>query len=218
MDPFAPKNTTATVDFSKFTVEDMEGATVAFLILAMLNWIAQFGKYFVYFWFVLGLEEIIATLMGAVSTVTGGVDTSSVASATAGANAFAGLASTFTKLLAKFTVIIPAGLFVGTMLNSALTFWPMIAYRSKYELDAKSLGYFYSSCQAFYYGWLILGWAPTVMFMLDGILAAPFGTGSFGGWGLNLFIIEASLYALTTIVLSWVFPAFDAWFIKNHVD
>jgi len=96
VDPFAPKNSTATVDFSKFTVEDMEGATVAFLILAMLNWIAQFGKYFVYFWFVLGLEGIIATLTGAVSTVTGGVDTSSVASATAGASAFAELANTFT--------------------------------------------------------------------------------------------------------------------------
>jgi len=214
----APKNTTAPVDFSKFTVEDMEGATVAFLILAMVNWIAQFGKYFVYFWFVLGLEEIIATVTGAATTVSGGIDTSSVASATAGANAFAGLADTFTKLLAKFSVIIPLGLFMGTMLNSALTFWPMVAYRSKYELDARSLGYFYSSCQAFYYSWLVVGWLPAVMFMLDGILAAPLGTGSFSGWNLNLFIIEVGLWGLTVIVLSWVFPAFDAWFIKNHVD
>jgi len=55
--------------------------------------------------------------------------------------------------------------------------------------------------------------------MLDGVLATPFGTGSFtAGWNLWLFIMEAALYGTTTIVLAWVFPAFDAWFIKNHVN
>jgi len=146
VDPFAPKEATADVDFSKFTVDDMEGATVAFLIMAMVNWLMQFFKYFVYFWWVLDLQGIVATVTGALGVVTGGVDTTSAESAMAGASAFAGLASTFTKLLTKFTALLPLGLFVGTMLNSALTFWPMIAYRSKYELDAQYLGYYYSAC------------------------------------------------------------------------
>lgn len=192
----------------------MEGATFAYLILAIINWLAQWAKYFIYFWFILGLKDIVSTVNAASASAASLSSASTVSGAT---DAFANLAQIGTDLLAKFTIMIPIGLFWGTMLNSALTFYPMVAYRGPGSLDPQFLGYYYSTCTAFFWTWAIIGWIPTVMFLLDGIIAQPLGSGVFGGWNTWLFIIEASLWFTTVLTLSLTKGALWAWFIKNHV-
>jgi hypothetical protein len=146
----------------------MEGATFAYLILAIINWLAQWFKYFIYFWYILGLKDIVATVNSATASANALAGASSISGAT---DAFANLSKIGTDLLAKFTIVIPIGLFVGTMLNSALTFYPMVAYRGPGSLDPQYLGYYYSTCTAFFWTWAIIGWVPTVAFLLDGFLA-----------------------------------------------
>jgi hypothetical protein len=93
----------------------------------------------------------------------------------------------------------------------------MTSYRGPDSLSPQFLGYFYSTSAAFYWVWWFIGWVPTVMFLLDGLLAKPMGQGAFSGWNLYLFIMEAALWFTTVLVLSLTKPALNAWFIKNHV-
>ena len=192
----------------------MEGATFAYLILAILNWIAQWGKYFIYFWYILGLKDIVSTVNSATAAASSLTSSTSVAGAT---DAFANLSKIGTDLLAKFTIFIPIGLAIGTLLNSILTFYPMVAYRGPGSLDPQYLGYYYSACMGFFWVWAIIGWIPTLLFLFDGIFAAPLASGTFGGWNTWLFIMEASLWFTTVLVLSLTKGALWAWFIKNHV-
>lgn len=198
------------LDWAEYGDGSMEGATFAFLILAIINWIAQWGKYFIYFWFILDLNGLITKISGAASSLSGGATAET-------ASAFGNLSAIASDLLDRFTVMTPIGLFMGTMLNSCVTFWPMTSYRGPDSLSPQFLGYFYSSSTAFFWTWWILGWIPTGAFLLDGILAKPMGSGTLSGWTLWLFIIEAALWLTTVLVLSFTKGALFAWFIKNHV-
>ena len=113
--------------------------------------------------------------------------------------------------------MVPAGLFIGTMLNSCVTFWPMVSYRGPESLSAQYLGYFYTTSTSFFWVWWIIGWIPTGLFVLNGILAAPIGAGNFSGWNLYIIIIEGGMWLLTVLTLTFTKPALYAWFIKNHV-
>lgn len=43
------------LDWATYDNGDMEGATIAYLILAIINWLMQWFKYFIYIWWVLDL-------------------------------------------------------------------------------------------------------------------------------------------------------------------
>lgn len=117
----------------------------------------------------------------------------------------------------KLTPVIPGGLFIGSLLNSALSFWPMVYYRPKYALDPARIGAYFSACQAFFYSWWILGWIPTGLLVADLFLAAPFGTGSIGTWNMYLAAYSGGEWLISTLVMSALYPALEAWFIKNRV-
>lgn len=137
-----------------------------------------------------------------------------------GADPLAGignLTSTLSELTKKFTVMLPAGLIISSILNSSVTFWPMIYYRAKYELDPARVGAFYSTCEAFFYSWWIIGWLPTALSVMDILIAAPFGSGTMGMWNGMLIFYTAGEWLLTVVVLSIVYPAFDTWFLRNRI-
>lgn len=164
------------------------------------------AKYFVYFYGVLDVASIFASVMGAVGSV--------------GADPLAGISSlttTLTEITKKFTALLPAGLLISSILNSSVTFWPMIYYRAKYELDPARVGAFYSTCEAFFYSWWIIGWLPTALSVADILMPAPFGSGTLTMWNGILIFYTAGEWLITCIVLSIVYPAFDTWFLRNRI-
>ena len=120
------------LDWATYDNGDMEGATIAYLILAIINWLMQWFKYFIYIWWVLDLQGIINSVNSAASSASSLSSATSVSGAT---DAFANISNIANDLLKKFTIVIPIGLFWGSLLNSALTFWPMVSYRGPSSLD-----------------------------------------------------------------------------------
>jgi len=93
------------------------------------------GKYFIYFYGVLDLAGIVTTVTAALGSV--------------GADPLAGIANlttVLTELTKKFSAMLPASLLISSILNSSVTFWPMVYYRAKYEIDPARVGAFYSVC------------------------------------------------------------------------
>lgn len=127
------------------------------------------------------------------------------------------LTTTLTELTKKFTAMLPASLLISSILNSSVTFWPMVYYRAKYELDPARVGAYYSTCEAFFYSWWIIGWLPTALAVMDLALPAPFGSGTLGMWNGLLIFYTGGEWLLTVIVLTIVYPAFDTWFLRNRI-
>jgi hypothetical protein len=183
----------------------MDGAATAFLLFALINWILVWGKYFVYFYFVLDAPGIATTVMASLG------DVSSL-------EGIGSLVKVFEGVIAKFTAAIPGGLLLASIFNSSVTFWPMVYYRSKAELDPAKMGAYYSTCEAFFYTWWIVGWMPAGVMALDIFMATPIGTGSMNTWNMIMVFGSAAEWFTTVIVLSIVYPSFDAWFLKNRID
>lgn len=97
---------------------------MAFLILSIINWLLVWGKYFIYFYGVLDVATIISDVMGI------SVDTSSASGA---ASSVGGITDILSKVVGKFTVMMPASLFISSILNSSVTFWTFVYY--PYTLD-----------------------------------------------------------------------------------
>lgn len=171
---------------------------MAFLILAIINWLFVWGKYFCYFYGVLDVASIITDLSGV--------------SFSGGLGSIGGIIS---KTVGKFTVFLPASLFTSSILNSAVTFWPLVYY--PYSLDHAKLGAFYSVCEAFFYSWWIIGWLPTALGIIDIAMTKPYGQGSIGLWNGLIIFYTAGEWLITAITLTLVYPAFDAWFLRNRI-
>jgi hypothetical protein len=191
----------------------MNGANIAFLILCIFNFITPLFKWFVYFWWVLDLKGIINDVTSATT-----IDTSTITSVAEAEDTFQKLAETFTDLLAKFTPLHPGGLMIGSFLNMMVMGWPIIAFRG--DPDMEDLGYYYTTCNAMYKTWVFVGWLPSAMFILDGLVAAPIGTGKFDGgkggdWGWNfwLMVMESGTWFGSIIVYAWTWGAFKANFV-----
>ena len=178
------------------------------MILAIINWLFVWGKYFLYFYGVLDVASIITEVMG----VAGGVSTTSAAGAAA---SIGGITDLLKKVVGKFTIFLPASLFVSSILNSALTFWPLVYY--PYSLDHSKLGAFYSVCEAFFYAWWIVGWIPTALAVVDIAMATPYGSGKMSTWNSIIIFYTAGEWLITVITLTLVFPAFDAWFLAKRI-
>jgi len=179
---------------------------VAFLLLSIINWVTVWGKYFIYFYGVLQVTAIIDKVM----SVAGAASADPLA-------AIGGLTSTLSEITKAFSAMLPASLLISSILNSSVTFWPMVYYRAKYELDPARLGAFYSVCEAFFYSWWIIGWLPTALAIMDLVMEAPIGTGTLGMWNGLLIFYTAGEWLLTCVVLTIVYPAFDTWFLRNRI-
>jgi len=177
------------------------------LILAIINWLFVWGKYFLYFYGVLDVATIISDVMGV-----GAVDSSSVAAAS---SSISGITDLLKKVVGKFTIFLPASLFVSSILNSALTFWPLVYY--PYSLDHSKLGAFYSVCEAFFYSWWIVGWIPTGLAIADIAMATPYGSGKLDLWNGIIIFYTAGEWLITVLTLTIIYPAFDAWFLAKRI-
>jgi len=185
----------------------MDGAATSFLLFALINWILVWAKYFIYFYFVLDAPGIATTVETAMASMGSG-----------GLEGIGSLVSVAEGLMAKFTVAIPGGLLLSSIFNSSVTFWPLIYYRSKAELDPAKMGAYYATCEAFFYTWWIAGWMPAAVMSLDMFQATPIGTGSINTWNSIMVFGSAAEWFTTVIILSITFPSFDAWFLKNRID
>lgn len=111
---------------------------------------------------------------------------------------------------------------IGSFLNIMVMGWPLIAFRA--NPDMEDLGYFYTTCNAMYKTWVFLGWLPSAMFVADGFVASPIGTGKFDGgkggdWGWNFWLMamESGTWFLSIIIFAWTWGAFKANFVVKHV-
>jgi len=129
----------------------------------------------------------------------------------------ASLTTTLTEITKSFSAMFPASLLISSILNSSVTFWPLVYYRAKYELDPARLGAFYSVCEAFFYSWWIIGWLPTALAVMDLVLEAPYGSGKLDMWSGLLIFYTGGEWLITCIVLTLVYPAFDTWFLRNRI-
>jgi len=191
----------------------MKGANWAFFILCAFNFITPLFKWFVYFWWVLDAKGIINDVTSATN-----VDTSTITSVAEAEDTFQKISETFTELLEKFTPLHPGGLIIGSSLNVLVMGWPLIAFRA--NPDMEDLGYYYTTCNAMYKTWVFLGWLPSAMFIADGFVASPIGTGKFDGgkggdWGWNFWLMamESGTWFLSIIVYAWTWGAFKANFV-----
>jgi hypothetical protein len=169
------------------------------LILAIINWLFVWGKYFLYFYGVLDVASIITDLSGTSLSIGG----------------LGSLTGIITKVVGKFTIMLPASLFVSSILNSAVTFWPLVYF--PYSLDHSKLGAFYSVCEAFFYTWWVIGWLPTALGIIDIAIAKPYGSGTFDLWSGLIIFYTAGEWLITAITLTIVYPAFDAWFLRQRI-
>jgi len=203
----------------------MEGAAAGFLILAIWNYAAASAKYFIWGYYVLDLKTLIPEFMGA-DTSALSLDASSITTqseAEAAAKSALGLMSLIAlagKAVGKLNLLPFGALVIGSLMNSGLTFWPMIYYRPSYALDPARIGAYFSACQSFFTVWWIFGWASAAMMFADLFVAMP-NVGSGNGVGMNwsfyLSAYCAGEWLITSVVMAAIFPALEAWFIKNRV-
>lgn len=163
------------------SINAMWGANGGYLAVAIINWVLMFGKYFYYVYFGIGWDKIMALVNAVV-----GAD-------------LTGLGDALTAMLTRLTWPTPAGLLLGTILNTFVTTYVMSRYRASEDLMYPNLGAYVRQCDSFFWVWIFLGIGKPVLMSLDWV----FGTKAFSLADpyTHMALIEIGEWFLTFLVL-----------------
>lgn len=176
--------------------------------MGIFNWILPFGQVFIYVYYIIGFEDIMAlvtVVMGLVS-----FDVSSLASGT-GSNPITGLTTAFEALGKKLSWGIPGGIFISVCLNTSVSWWVMIYHtgsdaaltRIRDDPNNTQMDMYWQTVMGFFYSWWIIGWAMPLLMAMEWILGAAGDETKYTIYHYILILGTAGFWLMTAIVNTW---------------
>jgi len=139
-----------------YTDTDMQIANGGYLAMAIINWVAMFGKYFIWIYYILGTR-----IIQYIETIIVNFDA-------------ANIRPTVEEVLALFENIgkvgtwpMSASMVFGSILNTTVTFWLFVWYMPLLFQWEPEMSAHQTTLDAFFYVWLILGWGQPVLAGLE---------------------------------------------------